>query len=165
MSDMNELQRIVINTYGEKPPQFVVRLSAQCDVPSLSIDRIKEVMKVISEKKMSEWPDDEWWNQNLPKWFLDSFQGHSLEELLNDPNLWDFGSWLDAMKNPGWEWWSSNVTDDGWEISVTAHSDPYSIDPLVYLGRVSGANSVVVTEPEYKSSIGNEYSTRAKGSY
>jgi len=79
-------------------------------------------------------------------WFLDSFSGHTQAELLADRSLWDFGSWLDAMRSPGWEWWSSEARASEGRILASAHSDPYSIDPLLYLVRISGAGEVKLEE-------------------
>lgn len=73
-------------------------------------------MELVAEQHETDWPSDEWWETHLPSWFLDSFQGHTLDQIMSDPTLWDLGSWLDAMKNLNtslaplaeWIWRSSN---------------------------------------------------------
>jgi hypothetical protein len=77
---------------------------------------------------------------------MQSFHDHSVEELLSDPSLWHFGSWVDAMKDTGWEWWSSSLDGDCWTVNLWALSDPYSLGPLEYLCRVAGGESVVALE-------------------
>lgn len=147
MRNLSEEERIADNVSGEVPPPVEVRLV--CTTPSqarVALDRVRDVMTLVASRRMSEWPDDTWWQSQLPSWFLQSFDGHSTDEILQDPSLWDFGSWLDAMKAPGWEWWSSSDDDSGWTIKVSAHSDPYSIEPLEYLCRAAGAEAVSTKE-------------------
>ena len=69
-----------------------------------------------------------------------------MDEMLANPNLWDFGSWLDAMKQPGWDWWSSGRADRGGVVECTAHATPFSIEPLLYLLRTAGAENITVEE-------------------
>jgi hypothetical protein len=45
----------------------------------------------------------------------------------------DYGSWLDAMKYRGWEWYSSNSDERGFSIILEVNSFPFSINPLEYV--------------------------------
>lgn len=150
MTDASELERIRINTQGEPSPPVQVRLRCSTDgEPHAVLTRVREVMELIASERMAEpWPDDSCWRGRLPGWFLHSFAGHSIEDMLQDASLWDFGSWLDAMRRPGWEWWSSvvDVRNCSIVIRVCAYSDPYSIEPLQYLCRVAGSVTVSVVE-------------------
>ncbi len=71
---------------------------------------------------------------------------HSLETIMSDPTLWHFGSWVDAMKAPGWEWWSSALGDKGFEINLCAYEWPYTVNPLEFLVSAAGATKVFFEE-------------------
>jgi len=148
VSQTTELERIETLVSGETPPPVAVRVVAEVvgGDPAASLERVKQVMRVVAEKRGDKWPSDSWWRANLPNWLLDSFEGHTDEELLRNPALWDFESWLDAMKNPGWIWWSSAVEDSGWRISLCAFTDPFSIGALEYLARVAGGGTISIEE-------------------
>ena len=148
MTEMSEKKRVGQNVGSEIAPPVEVRLVAQgAEDPNGSLSRVREVMEIVAgQREDGAWPDDGWWKSKLPNWFLHPFEGRTIDEVMQDPDLWDFGSWLDAMKSPGWEWWSSGKTVDGWVVRVRALSDPYSIGPLEYLARAAGARSVKVEE-------------------
>src|SRR5687767_1090233 len=103
----DQTQRIDRFTNGESPPDVCVRLRFRT---AGTIDdvlaRVRGVMRLVAAGQAGAWPTDEDWRRDLPSWFLQSFEGHTLADILANPELWDFGSWLDAMKVPGWEWWS-----------------------------------------------------------
>ena len=147
MSLSTEAERIEQNVSGEVPPPVEVRLACtSSNWSGVSVSRVREVMMVVASKRTTDWPDDSWWVNRLPSWFLGSFEGHSIDDILQNSDLWDFGSWLDAMKHPGWEWWSSSTGEGGWTIRVCAHSDPYSIEPLAYLCKAAGADTVSIEQ-------------------
>ncbi len=108
------------------------------------VDRVRAVMMQVAAAQSGSWPDDEQWRRSLPGWFKRSFEGCTDEELFADPNRWDFGSWLDAMKHPGWEWWSSGLSESTYVIECTAFALPFALDPLLYLVRAAGAEEVSV---------------------
>ncbi len=143
---LTESERVDKLTAGEAPPPVWVRVVGQGGDPVVTLERVKEVMRLVVQEREEGWPGDDWWRSNLPPWFLQSFEGHTEEELLRDDSLWDFGSWLDAMKDPGWTWWSSLVREDTWHANLSAHTDPFSVGPLEYLARAAGAESVSVRE-------------------
>lgn len=145
MSNLSEAERIAYNVSGEVPPPVEVRLVCTTRTQSsVGLRRVRDVMALIASRRMSEWPDDSWWQSQLPAWFIRSFEGHSIEDILQDSNLWDFGSWIDAMQETGWEWWSSSHCAFVWTISICVHSDPCSIGPLEYLCRAAGADAVLI---------------------
>lgn len=145
---MNEqADRIERNVSGETPPTPFVRLDfASRTTPEDVLERSRQVMRLVSVAQREDWPADQEWLRRLPAWFLDSFSGHTLDQLLANPTLWDFGSWLDAMKDPGWEWWSSEVHAQTGVVRCVAYSDPFAVEPLVYLLRAAGAQDVHFTE-------------------
>lgn len=147
MTGNEEHSRVDENIHGEPAPPVEVRVVALVDGdPAASLSRMREVMRVVAERRRREWPDDTWWESHLPRWFVEPFRERTMDQVLQDPDLWDFGSWLDAMKSPGWEWWSSERTPSGWTVRLQALSDPFSIGPLEYLARAAGAARLEVQE-------------------
>ncbi|WP_125468808.1 hypothetical protein [Methylomagnum ishizawai] len=141
-----ELERIDNNISGEPPPEVWVKIIGRCDNPVECLENIKGVQRIISSVRTRDWPDDEWWKDSLPRWFVETFN-KPIDEIIANKDLWDFGSWIDAIKNPGWEWWSSRLLDDRWEINLQAIEDPFSIGPLVYIARTAGSTQIEITEP------------------
>jgi hypothetical protein len=148
MNESEEIRRLEENISGERAPPVEIRLFARVEADgSESLSRLRDVMRLLAEcRGRGTWPEDSWWKSRLPRWFLDPFQGRTIEDVMQNPDLWDFGSWLDAMKCPGWEWWSSETTKEGWTVRLQALSDPFSIGPLEYLARAAGAVHVEVQE-------------------
>jgi hypothetical protein len=142
---MSEVLRVSENINGQEPPSVQVRIKAESDSPQEALDRVLSVLIIIIRACSMEWPEDTWWKQELPEWFLGSFN-HSTDEILKDASLWDFDSWLDANKYRGWEWWSSNKSSSSFQIKLHALDDPYVIEPLEYLIRVSGGSNIKVDE-------------------
>ncbi len=109
--------------------------------------RIKEIVELIAEESSNgTGPNDDEWTARLPSWFTAPFQGRTIEQVLEDKTLWNYGSWLDAMRHRGWQWWSSSCAGDSWSATLLREDDVYSIEPLIYLARQSGASSVDVIE-------------------
>lgn len=144
---MNQIERIQRQTAGEPSPPVRVQLNFRTSTSSSDVlDKIRQVMSLVAAAQASVWPGDDDWMRRLPEWFIRSFEGHELQDLLSNSALWDFGSWLDSMSNPGWEWWSSESAIRSGTIRCTAHSSPFSIDPLIYLIRVSGGFELTLRE-------------------
>jgi hypothetical protein len=143
MTMVEQVDRIDRNMAGELPPPVAIWLRFAGTVrPSEVLDRTRQVMRLIATSQRADWPSDDDWRRRLPDWFLRNFDSHTHEALLADPTLWDFGSWLDAMRKPGWEWWSSESNDQGGIVRCIAYSDPFAIEPLMYLLRAAGASEV-----------------------
>ena len=122
-------------------------MTAKCADATTSLSRVKEVMRLIATASDSGlWPSDDEWLQGLPAWFTGPFQGRTIEQVLQDDSLWDYGSWLDAMRQRGWRWWGASCHETYWSVLLLREEDVYSIEPLVYLARQSGASSLEVTE-------------------
>ncbi len=138
-----------VNEYlkGELPPPVGVRVEVfPTDKTKPYLDRTREVMAIIASQEVTDWPSDERWLEMLSSWFLGSFEEHTFEEIVANEELWTFGSWLDAMKGRGWEWWSSKKMPNHSIISLFAFSWPYSLGPIEYLIRVSGASIHSISE-------------------
>lgn len=143
----NELSRLGADSREEEliAPSIVV--VANASDATTGLDLVREVMRLVAaDADAGTWSTDEEWSQKLPVWFTRPFQERTIEEVLGDENLWDFGSWLDAMRQRGWQWWSSTCEGECWTATLVRHEDVYSIEPLIYLARQSGASSVEVAE-------------------
>lgn len=102
--------------------------------PFEKLSLVKDVLSVVSQFNEDNWPSDEQWDLLLPKWFLFKIKSHSLEEITkNSTLLWDYGSWLDAMKYRGWEWYSSKIDISGFTIILEPHTYPFSVNPFEYI--------------------------------
>ncbi len=112
--------------------------------PETSISKIKEVIEKIALYTNDTWPNDDEWKKILPHWFICAITSHTLKEIYDNDKLWEYGSWLDAMKQRGWEWWGYNINDDGFTIQLVALTMPYSIEPFDYLLRQSGVEDFTV---------------------
>ena len=138
-------EKVALGEFGG--PKIVI--SAQASESNDSLGRVKEVLQQIIDCSSNDhWPSDEEWTARLPQWFTSTFEGRTIEAVLADENLWDYGSWLDAMRHRGWEWWNSSFDEaqHKWAATLVRAEDVYSIEPLVYLARQSGASAVEVTE-------------------
>lgn len=142
-----ELQRINADGIGEKLVDPIVKVVASALDTAASLDRVKEVMRLIAaEADSGTWSTDEEWLRKLPAWFTKPFQSRTIEDVLKDDALWDFGSWLDAMRQRGWQWWSSTHNGNQWSAILLRQEEIYSIEPFVYLARQCGATYTEVTE-------------------
>jgi hypothetical protein len=142
----HEIDRIDINVSGEKPPPTWVKLVGKSPDPKFCLENIRAVQRIVAQAKTVNWPNDEWWRSSLPKWFVESFN-KSIDEIMANEELWDFGSWIDAMKNPGWDWWSSQLLEDRLEINLHVFEYPFSLGPLEYVARTAGCNQLEIKEP------------------
>lgn len=142
-----EYQRVKEGVASEKfdGPSIVITVRASNADECLGC--VKEVIELIAEESSKgTWPNDDEWSERLPSWFTSPFQGRTIEEVLEDESLWDYGSWLDAMRHRGWQWWSSTCDDETWSATLLREDEVYSIEPLIYLARQCGASSVEVIE-------------------
>lgn len=143
----NETQRMSELNLGDRIESPSILVSAKAVHTAECLGKVKEVLKLIAAESINgTWPNDDEWLDQLPSWFTQPFQDRTIEQVLADESLWDYGSWLDAMRHRGWQWWSSSTDDDEIKITLQREDDVYSIEPLVYLVRQCGASSVQVTE-------------------
>ncbi|MBI4492983.1 MAG: hypothetical protein HY690_09340 [Chloroflexi bacterium] len=50
------------------------------------------------------------------------------------------------MRWRGWWWWSARLATTGWDTLLLAYELPYSVGPLEYLIRASGASVAEIEE-------------------
>lgn len=136
---MKEVERIENNTDGEKCEGLVLQFRVRTSEPLVRLSKVKEVVLRVASYNGENWPSDREWEDILPKWFTVRIKSYSINEILKHSTvLWDYGSWLDAMRNRGWEWYSSQVLDDGFLIFLKAKDFPYAVNPLEYIIYESG---------------------------
>ena len=135
-----EIKRIKNNTNGELPGTKYLKYSlGVIEFPVKKLEMLKQVMIVVSQYDTDNWPIDEKWEIELPHWFIDTINKNKVEDILQDNTLWDFGSWLDAMKFRGWEWFSSKLlSNNSIEIILEPNTFPYSVGPFEYIIKVIG---------------------------
>lgn len=143
---LSQVDRVDSLVRAEHAPRVRLSVAFESSKPAAVLVQVRDVMRLLASAQLGQWPSDDWWRQRLPRWFIASFEGRGLEEIIADPTLWDFGSWIDAMKDPGWEWWSSGTDGQRGYVECSAHAMPFSFEPLLYLLRAAGAESVVVRE-------------------
>lgn len=132
--DINEYDRIVNFNSGEQPNKGYLLFIVETDESFQKLMQLKEVIIAISKFNEQNWPDDETWDNSLPKWFLTKIKSHSIEEISQESRLlWEYGSWLDAMKFRGWEWYSSKLNSNGFEIILDPCVFPFSVNPFEYI--------------------------------
>ncbi len=139
---LEQAHRVDKLIHGEPAPQLRLTIRFAASAPADVLERSRAVMRLVASAQSEPWPSDDQWHRRLPDWFTCSFDEHTLLEMLADTTLWDFGSWLDAMKHPGWEWWSSGTHEHRGVVECSAHAMPFAIEPLYYLLRAAGAEDV-----------------------
>jgi hypothetical protein len=114
------------------------------------LTNVREVVRTIAEADPDQWPDDAYWNKQLPDWVLSSMptlSREACEELLrNTPRAqwnslpWEFASWLEAIRFRGWRWWGSESLPGGQaRIAVRVVDLPERIDAFAQLVRSTGS--------------------------
>lgn len=139
-NNITEYKRIKENVMGEMPDGKNLQFYVTTKNGHESLLKVKEVIEPISLYDSNMWPSDEVWETILPLWFLKRIQANGVKEILKNPSLWHFGSWLDAMKYRGWKWFSSMESAEHYIIILEALELPYSVNPLEYVIIESGVN-------------------------
>lgn len=131
---MNEIERL------EKEEMYDIPSSGLTITITLSgIDGkklLKEIKNFVSSLLKIESlidPSDRTWEEHLPNWFVKKTKDISYEDLLRNHQLWDFGSWIDAIKRREWKWWGYKLNNIELVIFLETLSIPYNIDPFFYI--------------------------------
>ncbi|MGL4574795.1 MAG: hypothetical protein ACRCV9_08410 [Burkholderiaceae bacterium] len=116
MDDRTETERLAINnnltSMPANPWEFDVELGPS---PDESLSRILAVIGEIAKHSSNRWPSDDEWRSLLPAWLkrhLSELKKEQIDHLLAttprdqwDILPWEFGSWIDAIRDRGWKWW------------------------------------------------------------
>jgi hypothetical protein len=152
MSDMIEIDRIRENIGGEVPEDTSLELIIKADDASSRLSKIQEVALSIAFILNSEdncVTEVSFWRENLPAWFVQTMTDVTIDDLFDEPSIWDFESWIEAVNVRQWEWYSSILTENGFTIFLETFGIPYQIDPFVYVINVSGVEHLNINIVEH----------------
>lgn len=117
------------------------------EAPSETWQRVLEVIRIIVTQKYNSWPDDKFWKDNLPTWLssfmmtpeeCDAAMARTPRELWNQLP-WEFGSWLDAIRERDWRWWGSERYGNSARIILEVTGIPPRIDAFKQVLLAAGA--------------------------
>lgn len=114
---INELDRVISRSHNGKMDKYGWIIEADLgENASDKVEKILEVVRIIIEHNSDSWPDDADWDSNIPAWIQEKIPKLAPEEcqkiLNNTPRElwnklpWEFYSWIDAIHDRAWEWWS-----------------------------------------------------------
>jgi hypothetical protein len=115
MSDREEIERIKHQGLG--PPLPLARWEFRIDLgpsPDEVWMRILGVIQHVVRYDYDSWPDDDYWRKALPEWLSSSLitleearvlMASTPRERWSELSSWEFGSWLDAIRERDWKWW------------------------------------------------------------
>ena len=117
MMKINELDRVISRSHNGKMDKYGWIIEADLgENASDKVEKILEVVRIIIEHNSDSWPDDADWDSNIPAWIQEKIPKLAPEEcqkiLNNTPRElwnklpWEFYSWIDAIRDRAWEWWS-----------------------------------------------------------
>lgn len=132
---MDEVERLFLKDNGDLPKTGLA-ITLEIDSASRESQIFKclvDLMKGIIKAESLDYQIDATWEENLPDWFVSKTKSISQDDLLKNDQLWDFGSWIDAMKQRGWKWWSRKILQDKVVIYLETFTYPYNIDPFFYM--------------------------------
>lgn len=146
---MDEKYNIVYNTEGQSTNLSYCKFTFIADNLELVMSRIKEIALIIAKEDPDLWHEDTWyWNEILPAWFQQKINSNTLEMVFKINVLWDYESWIYALKYRGWEWHSSKISDEEGEIILLINEMPYSIGTLEYIIYEAGVQADKITFEE-----------------
>lgn len=150
MSHHTEIDRIDegngLATLPTAPWEFDLDLGSD---PIGVISRVRSVAREIASQQGRDWPDDADWKTRLPSWLIQFMPELSPEEcehlMAATPREkwntlpWLFGSWLDAMRERGWEWWGYECSGDRAKIVLQITSVPGRVEAFKQVLLAAGA--------------------------
>jgi hypothetical protein len=148
MSDPAEIDRLKQNSLGLGLP--TTKWSFDLDLGKASVEswqRILNVTEKIVTQSTRSWPDDDYWRDNLPTW-LSSFMMTAEEcdaAMARTPREqwnqlpWEFGSWLDAIRERDWRWWGGERSGERARIVLEVMDIPPRIDAFKQILLAAGA--------------------------
>ncbi len=118
---MTELQRITSNNNGEKPStgEYTIFTIEQIDNPYEILENCKKIVSVLLTHKELK-PDSEKWKSLLPDRVVKFINQLDDLDYGNDEYLFSIPSIVSSFQNSKirkWEWYSSKLTESGFEIT------------------------------------------------
>ncbi len=148
MSDHAEIERLKRDKLASTLPStkwdFVLDLGEN---PSEVWQRILGVVESIAGQDAASWPDDDYWERALPGWLLsflmtpeecDAAMARTPREQW-DQLPWEFGSWLDAIRERDWYWWGGERSENSARIVLEVTGIPPRIDAFKQILSAAGA--------------------------
>lgn len=148
MSDHAEIERLRHGELGSALPiakwDFALDLGAN---PEETWTRILGVLDDIVGEDAANWPADDYWKSTLPTWlssFLmtaeqcDAAMARTPREQW-DQLPWEFGSWLDAIRERDWRWWGGERSANNARIVLEVTGIPPRIDAFKQILLAAGA--------------------------
>lgn len=115
--------------------------------PNETWQRILNVVENIVAQEASSWPGDEYWRRILPVWLLSFLM--TPEEcdaaMARTPRTqwgqlpWEFGSWLDAIRDREWRWWGAERSGSLVHVVLEITGIPPRIDAFKQILLAAGA--------------------------
>jgi len=151
---MNELERFQSNCkQGQVAPGLCLTLQVDLgekpnETAKNFLGVVQSWLKAVEEQRSAEetWPTDEQWKQLLPSWFVETFKADTPQQIHQSGWRWDYGSWLDSMKERVWQWWGYQQENGILTVQLQLDSWPYSVGALKYLARVAGGQLDVIED-------------------
>jgi hypothetical protein len=115
--------------------------------PNLAWERILGVVGEIIRFDSESWPADNDWQRRLPEWLISSMltldecgalmQATPRQEWGSLP--WEFGSWLDRMREREWRWWGYEKAGRDVRLVLQVTDIPPGIDAFKQIVLAAGA--------------------------
>jgi hypothetical protein len=159
MSDQAEIERVRHEGLGPTMPHekwdFKIDLGHS---PDDVWERIVRAVERIVIYDYDSWPDEEdYWREVLPRW-LSSFMMTAEEcdvAMARTPREqwdklpWEFGSWLDAMRERDWKWRGYERSRNEMRLVLEVTGIPPRIDAFKQILLASGAKILSEDYPEW----------------
>lgn len=157
MDSRTEIERVEITnnltSMPANPWEFYVELGED---PDDTLSRVLAVIHEIAKHGRDEWPSDDEWRTVLPDWLkqqLPELTREETERLMAttpreqwDKLPWEFGSWLDAVRDRGWKWWGYKQRGNTATLVLHIAMFPERIGTFKEILRTAG---VVILEERY----------------
>jgi hypothetical protein len=108
------------------------------DHPESTLAKIRDVVRRVINQDGETWPDDNYWKANLPRWLISRLPEISREEADRlmaetprerwDELPWDFGSWLDNIREREWKWWGCECSGRKGKLILEVTDVPPRVD-------------------------------------
>jgi hypothetical protein len=155
MDSRSEAERVEVNGGLDSMPAnpWTFHVEVEVDADALFL-RLQDVLRAVVDADSDNWPADEYWEGRLPGWMkvtLARLTQEQSDQLLKstpradwDKLPWEFGSWIDAIRDRGWRWWGYQVKGSSANIVVHIAQYPERIDAFRQL--LSAAGAVIKSE-------------------
>lgn len=153
MDDRTEIERIEttnnLTSMPARPWEFDVELGSH---PDDALSQVLAVVREIASQSLEKWPPDEHWRLVLPIWLKQQLPRFTKEEtdrlMAITPRdqwhtlPWEFGSWLDAVRDRGWKWWGYKRDRSSATFVLHIAMLPERIEAFKHLVRAAGIKIV-----------------------